>query len=558
MKRSYLLSSWVPLVAAILLCAGCNGSLEEPQRPSGNGEPVAQSQSAGSGSSSIRCGDTELSAKLPPRILLLSDYQHLNALKMLLGATAVNAQDAAENTAQTKPFSQKGVVVNSSVVHQRLSWAQQASVAFETRFRDLTGCASTTPDDACARRFLASFTARAFRRPVADEELNDLMVVYNTAKVASFQQGLKRAVEAMLAAPSFMYRREIGADDANGTVALTPHELASELSFLLTDMPPDPELSTAADKGALSDASEVERQVERLIAKSDVQTSISSTLISAWGVSNLFGTAKDPTLFPEYTPALQAAMFHETELFVRDVLWTRKAPLSELLTSRQSFVNESLATLYGVPFVGAKGEFAPTTLPAERAGILTQASFMSALARTDSTSVVARGLFVRGALLCLPKLSSPPEALADRVQELLKADMTEPERAAVRAKDATCAGCHTGIDPFGLLLERYDALGKQRSTLRGQPIDTSGNVVAGSISGRYDSAVAFAQAAAPSDELAACIGRHLLAYATQNDSLGARDCEVSTIASKPAELTMPALIKAVATSPALRVRTKEP
>jgi hypothetical protein len=495
--------------------------------------------------------------RLPARLILLSDYQHLSTLKALLGAGAVSGVDAAKNTQQTKPFTQKGVVVNTSLVHQRMAWGEGASANFATRFAELTGCTATRVDDACASRFLSGFAARAFRRPVASDELTDLMAVYNVGKTTSFSNGVKRAVEAILGAPSFLYRRELGSADDKGGLTLSPHELASELSYLLTDAPPDADLSKAAESGALAKDEEVARQVERLIAKPEVQDALSSTLISAWGLSNLFGTAKDPKLFPEYNPGLQAAMFHETELFVRDVLWGRKAPLSELLTSKKGFVNAALAGIYGVPFTGPADQYVEVALPGARAGLLTQASVMATLARTDSTSVVSRGIFVRGALLCLGKLPSPPEALAEDIQNLLKADMTERERAEVRKMNSKCGGCHAGIDPFGLLLEQYDPLGRFRTTLKGKPIDPSTEVSAGSISGMFSDPVAFAAAAAKSPEFSACVSRQFLAYATQDEELKANDCSVAALGRGMDALTMPELIKAVAASPALRQRKKE-
>lgn len=497
--------------------------------------------------------------RLPPRLILLSDYQHLNSLKALLGASAVSATDAAEHTAQTKPFTQKGVVVNTSLVHTRMGWAEGASKSFAARFSELTGCDAGKADDACAQRFLSSFAAQAFRRPVEAEEITDLMAVYNVGKTTSFANGVQRAVEALLSSPSFMYRRELGKPDGTGGLTLSAHELASELSFLLTDAPPDADLAKAAEQGALSSDAEVAKQVERLLAKDATKSALTSTLISAWGISNLFGTVKDPKLFPEFTAELQASMFRETEMFVRDVLWDRAAPVTELLTSQKTFVNKPLATIYGIPFTGQGDAFVPVTLPAQRSGLLTQASVLSALARTDTTSVVARGLFVRG-LLCLPKLPGPPESLADEIQNLLKADMTERQRAEARKMNATCAGCHAGIDPFGLLLESYDPVGRYRTMLKGMPIDASAEIHAtATLSGNFPDAVSFSKAAAQSPELSACISTRLLAYATQDEELRASDCQVQGVLGNmpPSQVTMPQLVKAVTASAALRARTKE-
>lgn len=567
------------LLLGTLVCAACVASGDGPQGPNSGasastGQPGGGNANAGPGGmNGAGPGGTPGSAqpgaggaaaggpclpRVPGRLTLLSDYQHLNTLRALLGETAVDPVDAAENTAQTKPFTQKGVVVNTSLVHQRQTWAQFAGQALTTRFAEVTQCDAAKTDDACAQRFLKSFAARAYRRPIEADEVTDMMAVYNVAKTSGFSVGIKRAVEAVLSAPSFMYRRELGKPNSEGSLTLTPHELASELSYLLTDQPPDADLTRVADNGTLDDA-EVGRQVDRLLQKPEVRTSLRSTLISAWGVANLFGTVKDPKLFPEYNPQLQGSMFRETEMFVDDVMWTRSAPLRELLTARTSFVNKPLAALYGVPYTGSGDAFVPVTLPKERAGLLTQASVMSALSRTDTTSVVARGIFVR-ALMCLSKLPEPPATLAGRIQDLLKADMTERQRAEVRAKDGTCAGCHAGIDPFGLLLESYDPLGKYRTTLKGAPIDPSAEVMASTaLSGQYKDALAFLTKAAEAPEFVQCVGTRLLSYAIQDEGLQAASCQVQGLFEKlpTSDVTMPQLVKAITASPALRLRTKE-
>jgi Protein of unknown function (DUF1592)/Protein of unknown function (DUF1588)/Protein of unknown function (DUF1595) len=488
---------------------------------------------------------------------MLSELQHLGALSALLGPEALRSEDTGQYSAKTKPFSQKGRVVNATVVSQRLVWAEHASGSAQGRIAQLTGCEPSAADDGCARGFFARFLPKAFRRPAEPGELDDLMEVYAVGKATSFTRGIALALEALLAAPSFMYRRELGAPNTRGGLTLTPHELASALSFMLTDAPPDDALRAAADSGALGSPDELKRQVARLLSDVSVQSAVSSTLISAWNLANLFGSTKDPALFPEYTPALQAAMYHESELFVADVLWTRARPVSELLTARTTFVNEALATLYGVPFTGASGSYAPITLPAGRAGLLTQPGFMAALSRTDTTSVVARGLFTRGPLLCQPKMPAPPESLAGRIEELLAADMTERERADVRAGDSACAGCHAGIDPFGLVLESFDPIGRARSTVKGKPIDTRVTLNAGELSGDFADVVALAEAAAASGVLEACTTRHLLAYATQNDELSAGDCAVRSLVESAAQPTLPSLITAITTSPALVERVKE-
>lgn len=518
---------------------------------------------AGAGSSAVPnvsaagSGAEACAPRAPQRLVLLSDFQYVSALRSQLGVDAVVGEELPNR--QLKPFAQKGLVVNTSLIHTRGEWASQAAAKLSASATKKNGCDTITAT--CAESFLRTFLARAFRRPVDEVELTDLLEVYTLGAKQDGLHGLQLAVEAALNAPSFTYRRELGTIAAGQDVAqLDDYELASVLSFALSDAPPDESLWQAAVQGALHDPAQVRAQVTRMLELPAVQESLTSTLMAAWGVGNVFGAAKDPVLFPTFTPQLQASMYHETELLVGDVLWTRDAPINELLSTTSSFVDASLAELYGVPAPkGAPNEFLPATLPAgERAGLLTQASVLAMLARSDTTSVVARGLFVRG-LLCMPKVPSPPESLTGEISALLMQDLTERQRADVRAANTTCAGCHVGIDPFGLLLEDYDPLGRHRTVLAGKPIDTHVTVSGtASYSGTHTDAREFLRTVAGGTDFVTCTAARTLSYALQDDALSPRDCQVkAALADMPPEsLGMRDLVLKMLTSPSLRAREK--
>jgi hypothetical protein len=158
---------------------------------------------------------------------------------------------------------------------------------------------------------------------------------------------------------------------------------------------------------------------------------------------------------------------------------------------------------------------------------------MTSLARTDSTSVVARGLFINGPLLCFPRIPSPPESAIAEVEAQLEHDMTEKERAQYRAETIPCSNCHDQFDAFGLLFEHYDAIGKYRTEQGGLPIDASVDFAdKDGFEGTYRTAVEFADAVAQRNEFAACVTRHLLTYATGEDQLKRDDCEIQNAASQ--------------------------
>jgi hypothetical protein len=494
------------------------------------------------------------------RLVQLTDLQYVSSLRALFGDGAVK-QDGAPQ-AETKPFTNLGVVPTTASLNTQLNWSEQAVATLLGKELATSGC-DADPSDACAEKFLRGFAAQAFRRPVLDAEMADLMQVFQGAKSdGDFAAALRLAVQAAISAPSFAYRTELGKDDGHGHFVLTPHELAQELSYFLSDAPPDAELRAAADSGQLSDPAGLEQQLSRLLASAAVRSSLTGTMLAAWRVSNLFGSSKDPSQFPEFNPQLAASMYQETRLFVDDVLWQRAAPVSELLTSRETFVDASLASLYGVTYTGgADGAFVKVKLPADqRAGLLTQASLMSALSRTDQTSVVARGLFVRGALLCLPKIPQPPANLAGAIDAQLKADMTEKQRAEYRAKTDPCRSCHRNFDPFGLLLEAYDPIGRYRTDIKGVPVDSSMDLNGlGSFMGTYAGATQMAEAAASSPELAACIARNLAAYATSDDALTTAACQLQKLATElpQGSPNFSQIVTAVAKSGLLSLRAQD-
>src|SRR5690606_25644353 len=279
---------------------------------------------------------------------------------------------------------------------------------------------------------------------------------------------------------------------------------------------------------------ELTSQVQRMLDDPAVQDSVEKTLLSAWTLGNLFGKVKEPSIYPEFSALLASQMYRETELFLKHHLWDPNLGIGSVLSSRTTFVNSPLAQLYGVPFPGTDpNEFVQVELPAhQRAGLLTQASFMTSLSRTDSTSVVARGLFINGPLLCFPRIPSPPESAIAEIEAQLEHDMTEKERAQHRADTVPCSNCHDQFDAFGLLFEHYDAVGKYRTDDGGSPIDSSVEFEnKPGFEGAYQNAIEFAEAVAQRGEFAQCVTRHLLTYATGEDQLKRDDCEIQNAAS---------------------------
>jgi hypothetical protein len=255
-------------------------------------------------------------------------------------------------------------------------------------------------------------------------------------------------------------------------------------------------------------------------------------------------------------------MYTETKMFVDNVLWHGK--VTDLLTSRQTFIDQNLATLYGVTFPGGSG-FQSFTFPANgRAGLLTQASVLSIAANPDNTSVVHRGLFVHGKLMCLG-VAPPPASLQAQINALSTQNITEKAKADFRAKTAPCNGCHLSFDQYGLTMEHYDAIGRYRDSYPdGTAIDASVTLPA-DVGGMSAPGVTDMAADLASNPIfGRCVVQQLTGYALgyQLDADASTDCSIQSayqaFTGSGSTGTFSELIRAVATSDALLVRKATP
>lgn len=491
-----------------LATGGCTGTIAEPsdRGGAGPGTPNAEPLDV--------CAEGEEHAP-PARLWLLTDVQHRNAIGDLLG-DGIALPDVRTPGASAHQFVHEAALyrVAAPLLTQYQAAAEAAADQAVDRLDALLPCDATADGEAaCAEAFIRDFVPRAFRRPLEPAEQEELADIYALGAEEGFAAGIALVIEAVLQAPDFLYRTELGAATAEGTVVeLTPHELAASLSFLLLDSIPDRPLWEAAEDGSLADPAVLESHVERLLALPRVRSHLEEVVLTWIGATRVLSLEKDPTLYPEFDEPLRQSMVEETQRFVRDVLWERGGSLDELLTSPRTFVDDRLATHYGVePLPDGPGwvELDPT----ERAGILTQASILSALAGPAHTSIVHRGLFVNRLFLCMPEVVPPPPDLIDSVADETRG-LSERELATYRAGNETCAACHVRIDPPGIALEHYDPVGRHRVEADGAPVDAASRIALGDAPPReVDGAVDLAHALAESDEVAACIAEQMVQFA---------------------------------------------
>ena len=350
---------------------------------------------------------------------------------------------------------------------------------------------------ACAQKIVENLARRAFRRPVTQQDVAPLMAFYRSGSATGgFEGGVKDALSAILASPHFLYRVEAG-NAAGGTRTLSDLELASRLSFFLWSSIPDDELLTLASASRLSKPDVLAAQVARMLSDSRAE-SLSDDFAFQWlHLAKLDEITPDRAQFPYASGLLdaRALMKEELRLFIDSVLRpsTRaqggNGSVMELLTADHTFLNERLAMLYGIESVKGPSFRRVTLADSRRYGLLGKAAILMLTAYPNRTSPVLRGAWILDRLLGTP----PPEPPKD-VPSLPENKRGEPAKT-LRARleqhraSPTCFACHGVMDPLGLALENFNAIGQFRAndpdTLG--PIDTAGQLPDGTkISGPED------------------------------------------------------------------------
>ncbi|HYJ08228.1 MAG TPA: DUF1592 domain-containing protein [Polyangiaceae bacterium] len=378
-----------------------------------------------------------------------------------------------------------------------------AQEALQSQWSALVPCTEADAVDQdvaseCARDFVQSFGRRAYRRPLSESEIEQLLRAYEAGREgAGFRQGIELAVQAALQSPSFLYRFEFGAGPATSTgfVELSEYELASRLSYFFWGSMPTDELLDAAHAGELS---QPERRLEWAHAMLDDPRAIEqlAEFHRQWlGLRELGRLQKDSDIYPDLDDELRAALAAELPAFVAHV-WHEDRRLASLLTAPVGFVTAPLAALYGVETSESAEPIRVELDPNQRAGLLTQAAVLAVHSLPDQSSPVSRGKLVREKLLCQPPPAPP--ANANITPPEVDPTKSTRERFAEHTAEASCKACHELMDPIGFVFESYDALGRYRDSDGEVPIDS-----AGWISGSRDADGELANARELAERLAA-------------------------------------------------------
>jgi hypothetical protein len=406
---------------------------------------------------------------------------------------------------------------------------------------------------------LAAFVRRAWRRPVTGAELEGLARLADDARGdgARFDEALGVAMRAALVSPHFLFKVERDAHPSSAEKhRLGHHEMATRLSYLLWASTPDDALLAAADAGRLQDDAELAAQVLRLVWDPKV-TGFVEAFGGQWlGTRALDDLNPDSAYFPAWDEELKLAMRAETLMFFQTFVQELR-PFFDLFDARFTFVNDRLAQHYGLPLPGSAVPVY-TTLPASsrRGGIFTHASVLSVTSQPRRTSPVKRGKWALDQLLCID-IPPPPAGVEGMLDQPGGPTGTLRERLAAHRARPECATCHDYLDPIGLGLEHYDAIGAWRTHDAGEAVDASGQFPDGrSFSGPEEmAALVKADPNTPR-----CIAERLLVYALGRGLEPGDDVHLDTITTRWAAggHRFVDLLVAVVQSEPFRMRRGEP
>ena len=405
-----------------------------------------------------------------------------------IGAAFI-ARTFAESDAELEPL-RPGEGVDSVpliAAIEILGPLQVTGIADTPSRRAIFSCRPRSEEEAapCAERILGDLAAKAFRRPVTESEVKTLLGFYEAgAAEAGFEGGIQTGIAAILSSPKFLYRTFAPpADSPPGAVyPLDDGQLATRLSFFLWSQGPDAELAELAERGELHRLDVYDAEIERMLADERSRSLITHFAFNWLNVGGIDHIDPDTRLFPSFDEDLREAFRREMELFVDSILRGNRSVL-ELLTAKHTLVNERLARHYDIPSVRGSGFRQVELEDSSRWGLLGKGSVLLVTSYPDRTSPVLRGAWIMENLIGTPPAAPPPGVETNLADPPGGKATTVRERLEQHRELPSCSQCHAVIDPLGMALENFDAIGEWRDVDRyaGTPIDASDKLVDGRV-----------------------------------------------------------------------------
>ncbi|MEM9192853.1 MAG: DUF1592 domain-containing protein [Myxococcota bacterium] len=491
---------------ALLLGLGCTGEFSDPLLgPSGGGGPGPQPGITEPGSENLRA---------PLRRLTRAEFN--NTVRDLFG-DETSPGDALPADELGNGFGNDADALSVSIllVEQYATVAEGIAERASTpaKLAEWSDCALSVAADTeeeCARSILAALLPRAFRRAVDPIEIDELIALRTALRPDStFEESMAGVIEAIVQSPDFLYRPEFGVPSGEARRP-TGDEMATRLSYFLWATMPDEALSAAAAAGELDTPAGVRAQAERMLVDPRSRPVIRKFFDAFLRIGGVAQAERSSEEFPDYTPEIGALMREETHQLIEHVIFDGAGDWPTLLTSSFTFVNEPLASFYGIDGITGT-EFQRVDFNDQRRGVLLQGAFLTASTHSNTTSPVKRGGFIARELLC----QTIPFPEGDIAEEVTPPDPymgdTARDRYSQHSSDPVCAGCHQYMDPAGFALENFDAVGRWRDTENDVTIDARGSVPTTDI--EVNGPVELVQAIAQTREVNDCFAHHFMNYA---------------------------------------------
>ncbi len=527
---------------AALVCAlasvACEGGA------SGGGTPMPTSAGGTSGIGGGAFGGTgpataaELKLALP--LNRLSNAEYDRSVRDLLKLDATELSTAPSSGFPADAIVEKyalGDAVSALSVERAESAAERlAQVAIAHADRLVSCDPAPTGEEACAHTFIAEFGRRAYRRELSDTDRAELFAQFQVGRANGdrFEDGISLVIQTALLSTYFLFHVPALDDSATGSVVdVVDSEMASRLSYFLWGSMPDDQLLAVAQTGMLKTTEQLKAQAERLLADPRAQDAMRSFLEQTFEPSKVAAINRDPVVYPAFSATTATSLADSYRSFLNDAYAT--GTFDAFFRSPKLFVNEELASLYGISGVSGASLVSVSAPATERIGILTQPGFLTLKGKFDRSDPIHRGVYIVKNLLCRALPDPPPNALAQPPDASLPQDTTRQQVEAKTAA-AACRGCHGMINSFGFGLEGFDAIGRFRTqevtTSAGAlPIDSSGSTTLDSAAQptQWSSAIELANAVASSHEARRCFAQNMYRFAHRRRADAQDDAEIDAI-----------------------------
>ncbi|WP_156312413.1 DUF1592 domain-containing protein [Marinagarivorans algicola] len=369
---------------------------------------------------------------------------------------------------------------------------------------------------ACLREFIKDYGLKFYRKPLRQEQIDNLILVYaDIAGRFGKEEGVKAVIESMAQSPQFLYKFELSpADMDKGTIVpVTGYEMATRLAATLWSSVPDEELLRVARQGELVTPQQIKAQAQRMVSDVKARGGFKQFYRQWLHLDRISKIDKDVGLFPDFTPAVALALETAASAFVDHIVFSNAVPptLNNLLTAPLVATNQTLDFITGA---GESREISVAASGSTRTGLLGQPGILSMLALDTQTSIVARGVFINEQIMC-EHFKAPPAGVPS-IKDIDKAGKTAREVLDELTQAPACDGCHKFINPVGGALEGFDALGREREMDNGLMVDTFATIVAQDDKAAdhdIDGLVELNSLLASLDQVKACVATQYLNYA---------------------------------------------